>query len=234
MKWLRIGEEKNYPWCLVNLGWAYRNGNGVEKNWVTAAEYYNRSIAARSTKGYSEDSLGDLYFTGDNDIERDYEKAAIYYEAALAKGTKSKNLAEAEYRTGKKYYYEQLWLFYAPEDYAQAVEWFKKAHKHGYDDDDKCICIYWIGNGYRLLENYDEALKWLILGEEKGNRLYALNLGQIFRLGHGIEKNFAETIWHYERAIELGSKDGYIEYYVAMIYLAGGHGLKRNVNEADK
>ena len=226
LKWWRIGEEKNYPFCLANLGWAYRYGYGVAKNCSTAVKYFERSIAAGLTNGYSEERLGDIYFDGGDGIERDYEKAATYYEAALAKGKNPKNLAKAEYETGKKYF-EFIWKKL---DYAKAVEWYKKAHEHGYGDD----CIYKIAGCYGALKDYAEALKWYLLGEEKGDEICAWYAGDYYRRGKGVEKNYAEAVKHYKRNIELGDNDGQAEYCISMIYLAGGYGIERNVDTTDE
>lgn len=87
LKWWHIGERHNYENCLPYLGWAYRYGKGTDINFLKAAEYFNRGITAGySNDGYCEKQIGDIYFKGGYDFDKNYEEAIKWYEAAKSKG----------------------------------------------------------------------------------------------------------------------------------------------------
>lgn len=228
LKWWQIGAEKNYPLCLANLGWSYRYGKGVVKNWSQALKYFESAIAACLNNGYPEKQLGDLFYEGGNGINQDYEKAATYYETAVAKGRElsakdKNNLANAEYNTGFKYRYG---LYFTDKDYRKAVEWYKKADSHGKD------CVWEIANCYEQLEEYSEALKWYRLGEGTGDKYSAWSVGDYYQYGKSVSKNYEKALAYYKRAIELGNDSGLPECGMAEIFFEGDDHIKADRSKA--
>ena len=87
LEWWRIGESYDYPKCIMNLGWAYRYGKGVDTDYLTAIEYFKRVIASGySNDGYCEKQIGDIYFKGGYDFDKNYKEAIKWYEKACSKG----------------------------------------------------------------------------------------------------------------------------------------------------
>jgi TPR repeat protein len=66
-----------------NLGYLYRNGNGVSQDYAEAAEWYR--LAA--VQGYAEaqNNLGNLFNNG-NGVIQDYAEAAMWYRKAAVQG----------------------------------------------------------------------------------------------------------------------------------------------------
>lgn len=219
VKWWRIGAEKNYPLCLSNLGWAYRNGHGVEKNWSEAVKYFEREVEAGASSGFSEQHLGSIYSEGGYGVTKDCEKAVEFYEKTIAKGRKlsdsdKKNFANALFETGGDYYH--IWNG-KTEDYGKALKFFEKAYDNGRNDGD---CAWRIGRCNYQLERYYTALDWFKRGAEKGDFSAARYAGECYREGKGTYKDYWEAYTYFKKAIELGgSRTGYIEWYIAKIAL---------------
>jgi len=72
-----------YPWSQTYLGNLYFNGNGVDKDFSTAVEYYNKA----ANKGYAQSQfyLGDCYEHGYG-VDKDLDLAMIWYKKAAEKG----------------------------------------------------------------------------------------------------------------------------------------------------
>lgn len=85
LKWWRIGAQRNFPSCLSNIGWAYRNGKGVSVDYQKAIEYYKKGIQAGAEDGYEENNLGDMYLNGYG-VTADRTVARSWYEKAANKG----------------------------------------------------------------------------------------------------------------------------------------------------
>lgn len=80
LQWLRFGADRNYRGCLSDLGYAYQNGIGVEKNTQKAITLYQKSIDQGSAGAKS--NLGYLYLMGE-DVAKDYPRAMkLFQEAA--------------------------------------------------------------------------------------------------------------------------------------------------------
>ena len=218
VKWWRIGAEKNYPCCLSNLGWAFRFGHGVDKNYSEAVKYFEQAIAAGASSGSSEEFLGDIYYEGGYGVTKDCEKAVEFYEKAIAKGRKlsdsdKKNFADALFEMGTKY-----WLHgHVAEDYRKALKFFEKAYDYG---ETSGSCAYRIGSCNYHLEYYSTALKWFKRGADKGSEYAAELAGDCYRDGKGTYKDYWEAYTYFKKAIELGgSSKGAIEWYIAKIAL---------------
>lgn len=218
VKWWRIGAEKNYPSCLSNLGWAFRFGHGVDKNYSEAVKYFEQAIAAGASSGFSENHLGDIYYEGGYGVTKDCEKAVEFYEKAIAKGRKlsdssKKNFADALFETGTNY-----WLHgHAAEDYRKALKFLEKAYDNGRTDGS---CAYRIGRCNYNLECYYTALDWFKRGADKGSEYAAKLAGDCYRDGKGTYKDYWEAYTYFKKAIELGgSSKGAIEWYIAKIAL---------------
>lgn len=65
LKWLRIGEEKNYPECIAHLGKAFRYGEGELKNPIKAVEYFELAIDKGSVSGFPERNIAEMIIKGE-------------------------------------------------------------------------------------------------------------------------------------------------------------------------
>ena len=93
-----------------------------------------------------------------------------------------------------------------PQDYAEAVHWYRKAAKQGLAD-----AQFWLGVMYRLgmgvLLDNKEAFKWFCKAAEQGQAAAYNRLGHIYKHGDGVPKDIAEAVKCYKKAVELGDED---------------------------
>jgi len=88
-----------------------------------------------------------------------------------------------------------------PQNYAEAVKWYRKAAEQGHADA-QCnlgLC-YDIGAG--TVENKPEAVKWYRKAAEQGNAPAQFNLGYCYEHGEGVVKDKTEADRWYRKAVE--------------------------------
>lgn len=193
LKWWHIGEDKNFSLCLEDLANAYYLGEGVEKNYQTAIDYFKRSIETGLNSGYPEEIIGDIYFEGGYGVTADKKQAAEYYKKAYKKGIKSD---ETINRIGN-YYNDE-------ENYSEALKWWHIGEENNYP-----LCISNLGWAYRygkgVDENYQIAADYFKRSIEAGsNSGYPeKNLGDIyFKGGFNVTADKKLAIKWYKKAYE--------------------------------
>jgi len=92
--WKKLG-EKGHADALNNIGVAYRNGLGVEKNYSKALEWFRKSAANGSLDAQS--SIGQLFDEGWG-VDQNFSKALIWYKTAAEHG-----YAMGQYGVGRMY-----------------------------------------------------------------------------------------------------------------------------------
>ena len=69
-----------------------------------------------------------------------------------------------------------------PQNYAEAVIWYRKAADQGNGHGEEGLGVmYVVGHG--VARDYDEALKWLRKSADQGNAQGEANLGAVLRPG---------------------------------------------------
>ena len=135
--------------------------------------------------------------------------------------------AEAQYKLGNCYCDGKEGL---PQDYAEAVKWFRKAAEQGYAEAQfelgRCYA-----HGNSVKKNYAEAVKWFRKAAEQGNSKAQSNLAICFYNGIGVEKDYEESAKWCRKAAEQG--DAKAQSNLGVIYYTG-NGIKRDYSEAVK
>ncbi|MBQ7544836.1 MAG: SEL1-like repeat protein [Synergistaceae bacterium] len=104
------------------VGRMYAEGDGTEKNYTKAAEWYQK--AAMRKHDMAQNNLGDLYRFG-NGVRQDFDKAREWYEKAA-----SRNNQYALYNLGTMYEAGEG----VRQDFAKAQEYYEKAASRGHED----------------------------------------------------------------------------------------------------
>lgn len=90
-----------------------------------------------------------------------------------------------------------------PQDYAEALTWYRRAAEQGHAD-----AQYEIGhlyhNGHGVSQSYAEAAQWYRRAAEQGHAKAQFLLGLMYHYGHGVPQNDAEALRWYRRAAEQG------------------------------
>jgi len=99
--------------------------------------------------------------------------------------------AEAQYFLGLKYDQGQG----VPQNYAEAVKWFRKAAEQGLADAQFALGLKY-GKGQGVPKNYTEAMKWYRKAADQGDANAQYNLGIMYYNGEGTPKNFINSyVW---------------------------------------
>jgi TPR repeat protein len=100
----RQGCDQNEGRACYRLGWFYDEGQGVDQSKKRAIDLYDRACAANFAVACR--ALGNLYFTGDDDVKRDRKRGVAYLQKACGLGLgeacpTADMLAKAEGRSKK-------------------------------------------------------------------------------------------------------------------------------------
>ncbi len=102
------------------------------------------------------------------------------------------------------YYY--LRVEGVPQNYAEAVKWWRLASEQGFAD-----AQYNLGhcydNGIGVEQGYSEAARWYRLAAEQGAAEAQSNIGVMYENGDGVEKNIDEAGKWYRLAAEQDSEE---------------------------
>lgn len=169
-------------------------------------------------------------------VEKDIEKAMIYYKKAVEQGyaIAENNLALA-YRNGfgvekdeehafelfKKsaeqgYAKAQVSLGYCYEagagvekDPDQAVYWYRQAAEQDYAAGQYYLgCAYEYGDGVK--KDPKQAVYWYTKAAEQGNASSQVSLGYCYEVGFGVEENPKQAFYWYKKAAEKDNKDAQV------------------------
>ena len=117
--------------------------------------------------------------------------------------------AKAQYNLGGMYYNGQG----VRKDYAQAVQWYRKAAEQGY-----AVAQYNLGQMYRegqgVRKDYVEAVKWYRKAAEQGFAKAQYNLGLMYAKGEGVRQNYKIAKEWFGKACDNGLQQGCDAYRV--------------------
>jgi len=116
---LQSAAEQGNNQAQFNLGVAYYNGQGVEKDYTAAVKWWQK--AAEQGNDQAQFNLGVAYLKGIG-VEKDYTAAVKWYQKAADQGN-----AKAQYLLGNAYH--EGWGI--EKDDNQAVVWWHKAADQG-------------------------------------------------------------------------------------------------------
>lgn len=180
------------PYAQLTLGCLYYYGNGVEEDKERGKELFQSVISQGCVEGY----LGTAWFLED---EEEYEAALENYTKVL-EGTEQIFIADAMNMIG--------WMYKnghgVEQDYAVAMEWYKKAAALG--NANAMNNIGWAYcHGIGAEQDYAAALAWYEKAIDLGNVSAMNNMGYMYQYGEGVESNYAVALEWYEKAAALGN-----------------------------
>jgi TPR repeat protein len=182
-----------------NLALLYEDGKGVPQDYAEAAWWYR--MAAEQGLAASEMNLGRLYQLG-RGVPQDYAEAAKWWRQAAEQGN-----AKAQVGLGDRYGREMCRVMAeipastkesihrclieqgVPQDYVEAVKWYRKAAEQGDANGQVMLgLMYDLGRGVSL--NPAEAVKWYTMAAEQGDGAGQANLGLAYLNGTGVPKDY--------------------------------------------
>ena len=200
----KAAAERGESNAAHNVGRCYFDGDGVEKNYVEAKNWFSKAYDL----GDKSDKVVNLYWRANSFINAE------------------KGDAEAQWRVGNFYKYGE----YVEKDLVEAVKWYRKSAEQGDATGQNYLGdCYWFGDGVE--RDYAEAAKWYRKSAEQGDATGQKNLGDCYRGGNGVEQDYAEAVKWYRKAADQGEK--YAQYYLGECYLEG-RGVAQDKTEAVK
>lgn len=178
---------------IYNLGVAYANGIGVEKNDKKAVELWIQAV--RMDYPLASYNLGNWYFHG-REVEQNYPKAVEYYKNAADKGLLEaiNNLANC--------YYQGLGV---PTNNVEAARLYLTAAEKGFAESQYRLgnCFY---SGDGVEKNIKEMYKWHKKAAEQGHAEAQCNLGIYYADGIVVEKDPDEAYKWFKKAADQGEE----------------------------
>jgi len=105
-----------------------------------------------------------------------------------------------------------------PQDYAEAMKWFRKAADQGNVDGQIGVgALYFDGHG--VSQNYAEAMKWYRKAADQGDSFAQLKVGVMYEKGQSVPQDYAEAVRWYRKAADQG--DTRAEFMVGFSYIRG-------------
>ncbi len=178
---------KGHAKAQVTLGIMYDFGHGVDKDPVTAVEWYEK--AAGQGNSSVQHDLGVKYFKGIG-IPQNYDKAAAWWHMAAENG-----VAESQYNLG---------LMHArglgfEKNSGKAINWYSKAASQGHPHAQYSLGVmYSFGQG--VTQNYAKGLSYFQDAAEQDIAQAQYNLAVLLENGRGTDVDMAGAKKWYQRA----------------------------------
>ena len=188
---VRAKADKGDAVAQYNLGVCYRDGQGVDKDYVEAVKWYRK--AAEQNVAEAQYSLGLCYANG-RGVEKDDVEAARWTRKAA-----EQNLAQAQCNLGRCY----LRGIGVEKNDVEAARWIRKAAEQNVAEAQYTLgicCFYGTG----VAENFVEAVKWYRKAAEQNYASAQCNLGDCYAKGQGVAKDEAEAVKWFRKAAEGG------------------------------
>ncbi len=200
----KMGNSKAY----LELGSTYDFGNCAPKDIKKALQYYKQSALMGNVEACI--ILGGMYRSG-REVSKDAQKAIEYYQKAGESGHKHEIGEIFEARDG----YLAIADMYligegVPQDDQKALEYYQKAYHS------KADAYEALGNAYRdhgtrmtwnlpaSVRNIPKALKYLKKAAELGSMDANTSLGDMYKRGEGVPKDYDKAVDYYWKACDLG------------------------------
>lgn len=124
-------------------------------------------------------------------------------------------IALMQYYLGIKYYSIGQGI---PQDYKEAMKWFRKAAEQGYADAQAVLgLMYVIGQG--VPQDYKEAIKWCRKAVEQGNANAQFTLGNMYLNGEAVAQDYKEAVKLFSKAAEQGEVSAQLN--LGIMYFSG-------------
>ena len=186
--------------AMINIGKAYKDGIGVEKDLEKTLEWYKKAADAGYNAGYG--NVGWQYYYGQG-VEQSDAEALAWFEKAAEKG----------------YTHELAWCYLngklVEQDYAKALELYLRALDSsvvslGSGSNTAFINIGWMyQEGKGVEQDYAAALDWYLNGVEDGDPDCMNAAAALYRDGKGTEKDPDRALELYEQAAKNNSASAY-------------------------
>ena len=200
--WYKKAADQGEARALNNLGWMYRNGDGVPRNWKVAGGFFRAS--ARMGNSFGQRNYADWLVDHPNIGGGRYSSPRVdvaqvmdLYEKSAAQGdTDSMMKMAACYKRDNG-----LGIKETPAKY---LEWTRRAAEAG--NTDAMVSMGWAcERGYGVPKDGAQALLWNEKAAEAGHLQAMTNLGILFQQGHVVLQDQAKAVAWFKRGDAAGA-----------------------------
>lgn len=203
---------------MMNVGMCYYDGLGVEKDFQTAAQFFQRSLAAGNNRVLN--ALAHMFAVGEG-VPQNAEKAYEYAVSAVESDVpNSLYMLAALHANG----------YGTPRDVSKAKELLREAIKRNPTDGDSY-------NALAVLLSQESENHWLESAPlfqkaaDLGCSSAYLPLAHAYWKGKGLDKDVTRAAEYMQKAVASGDEEAYA--YMADMYY-DGEGVPRNLEMAEK
>ena len=192
---LRKSAEQGNAQAQTNLGVAYINGEGIQKDEAQAISWFRK--AAEQGNAEAQYNLGGVYENGIG-VKKDKAQALTWFRKAAEQG-----IVQAQLFVAGAYLIGNGGV---EKDITQAIVWFRKAAEQGNAEAQTLLGLTYY-NGEGIAKDQPQGIIWLRKAAEQGYAMAQYNLGLMYFQGKGIEKDEAQAITWFHKATEQGYAD---------------------------
>lgn len=214
--WLHKAAKQGSRDAMLNLGWMYNQGLGVETSLSKAAYWYEK--AARLGQFSAQYNTALMYQYG-RGVKVNLINAVFWYQQAANQGhiNAQTNLGWM-YSNGKG----------VAVDKKQAARWYHKAAEKGQVDAQRNLA-YMLREGDGIPKNESEAFTWYEKAAKKGDVSASLNLGWMYEHGRGCAVDHKAAFKYYKIAAK--AQEAVAQYNMGVMYQLG-KGVNANLEVA--
>lgn len=217
VKYYKIAAKKGHTKAQVNLGYCYKQGEGIKQSISEAMKWYK--MAADAGEIYAVVNLAKAYRNGVG-LPQDKTKAFEMFLMAAEKG-----IVDAQIEVASCYHHG----IGTKQSYVSAFKWYRTAADAG---DVEALCnigvYYEYGNG--MASNIEQAVAYYKQAADLGSILAITNLASCYENGKGCKQNFEKARELYLKAAEKGNARA--QNNLGVIFLLG-KGIQQNLTQAE-
>ncbi|MDR2869064.1 MAG: sel1 repeat family protein [Deferribacteraceae bacterium] len=210
--WLEQAEAENCFVAQHNLGSLYFHGHLGKRDFVKAAEWWQRAVDQDYAPAMYD--LANMYYYG-YDVPQSFEKSFPLHKRAADKGyAPAQNILATYYELGEIVYKDEY----------QAVALYRQAAEQG-----DAAGQYNMGRKYQNINDNVHAVEWYYKAATQGEMRAQYALGDIYLGADGVNRNEGLAIQYFSLAAEQGFPPAQ-RSLGAMYY--NGEGMPKNAQKA--
>ena len=190
-RFMKPDAQKN-PDVLNHIGYMYNKGLGVEKNWQTGAQWYEK--AAEMGFRVAQYNVGVAYEKG-HGVQKNIPKALKWFSKSAEQG-----YAKAEAKMG----YYTVTGTGVKQDFGEALRWYRRAAEHG-DIASYADIGHFYADGNGVKKDKNRAAQYYIMGAEKGDPEAQYWLGRAYEQGRGIKHDPERALYWLKQSANKGN-----------------------------
>jgi TPR repeat protein len=246
--------EKGQTTAQIDLGLNYAKGIGVEKDYATALQWFQK--AADQGDAHAQFYVGLMHERGYS-VPHSYATALIWYRKSAEQNFPAAQVAMARfYARGlgvpRDRAQQVMWLRRAAEqdnalaefvlgnlyrlglgvqkDPATAAQWYQRAVAKNYGPAEARLGLMYM-HGFGVHKDYAQSLQLLRRAADKTNPIAQNGLGELYAHGDGVPRDYAQALHWFRLSADQGNTMA--AFNLGMMY-AEGRGVPRDPTEANK